>query len=140
MLPLQKRFLPLSKIVDFHFWYYRTETKTTRCLKIAKLTSKSATEIDMGRAAFDNLDDLRRNNLIELEKVVRLKLVQKRFTSFAEAERTALEAGKFVQTPKGIWRGTVNINGVKAILYNATKALVARDIAVTLLQEFPSES
>jgi hypothetical protein len=137
MLPLQRRFLPLSKLVDYHYWYHRTNANITHALKKAKINTQTAQEIEMGREAWDRLEEIRINDPAQLERIFRQHLTRFRFSSFAPAERKIREIAKLTKMRSGMWRATVAINGVHFVTYNETAPLVIRDAAQQLVNEFP---
>ena len=137
MLPIQKRFLPFTKLIDFNFYYHRTKAKISWSLKHAGFNSTDSNVVDFGQDSFDIMSHLQQNDMVGLERYVREKMTKVRFTSFAPAEQYVNEHGKIVKMLNGNWRVIVNVNGVKCLCYNTKRDLAVRDAAVQLQQEFP---
>lgn len=135
-LPLQRRFLPLSKIVDWHFWYYRNGANLTRSAKQSKLNPAAANEVDMGDC-WKELDDLLRNDMEGLERKVRAKLQTRDFESLPQAVAYVETYGQKTQLASGRWRCIVIVNGCTVTAYGEQKPYAVTDAAQTLRQAFP---
>lgn len=136
--PFQRRFLPLSKIVDWHFWRYVQKASTELASKRSKLNPQAAILVDMGDC-WSELEEQYRTDPDAFDKRLRAKLLTERFSCYAAAEGYVNQHGTVSKLPNGQWRAIVNVNGCVLKAYGDQRAYAVRDVAMELKNGFPSE-